>query len=132
MPDWNIGRNDPCPCGSGQRYRDCHGALRPGGSELGEIARAGLAQGDFHRRCGEHDAAIAAYEAAIAAGSEHPGLLNNLGLSLQALGRLRRAADRYREANARQPDLLAAHANLGDVLSARHRYAEGAASYARA
>jgi len=21
-----IGRNDPCPCGSGQKYKRCHGA----------------------------------------------------------------------------------------------------------
>jgi hypothetical protein len=24
-----IGRNDPCPCGSGKKYKKCHGALRP-------------------------------------------------------------------------------------------------------
>ncbi|HFE66519.1 MAG TPA: hypothetical protein ENJ93_04570, partial [Chloroflexi bacterium] len=23
-----IGRNDPCPCGSGKKYKKCHG--RPG------------------------------------------------------------------------------------------------------
>ena len=22
-----VGRNDPCPCGSGKRYKNCHGAL---------------------------------------------------------------------------------------------------------
>ena len=22
-------RNAPCPCGSGKRYKDCHGALAP-------------------------------------------------------------------------------------------------------
>jgi preprotein translocase subunit SecA len=22
----NVGRNDPCPCGSGQKYKRCHGA----------------------------------------------------------------------------------------------------------
>ncbi|MBN1309664.1 MAG: SEC-C domain-containing protein [Chitinispirillaceae bacterium] len=22
-----IGRNDPCPCGSGKKYKKCHGAL---------------------------------------------------------------------------------------------------------
>jgi preprotein translocase subunit SecA len=22
----NIGRNDPCPCGSGKKYKKCHGA----------------------------------------------------------------------------------------------------------
>jgi len=23
-----IGRNDPCPCGSGKKYKHCHGALK--------------------------------------------------------------------------------------------------------
>ena len=22
-----IGRNDPCPCGSGKKYKQCHGAI---------------------------------------------------------------------------------------------------------
>jgi len=22
-----IGRNDPCPCGSGRKYKQCHGRL---------------------------------------------------------------------------------------------------------
>jgi len=21
-----VGRNDPCPCGSGRKYKQCHGA----------------------------------------------------------------------------------------------------------
>jgi preprotein translocase subunit SecA len=24
----HVGRNDPCPCGSGKKYKNCHGALR--------------------------------------------------------------------------------------------------------
>jgi preprotein translocase subunit SecA len=25
--DWDkTGRNDPCPCGSGRKYKNCHGA----------------------------------------------------------------------------------------------------------
>jgi preprotein translocase subunit SecA len=24
-PDWKGGRNDPCWCGSGQKYKKCHG-----------------------------------------------------------------------------------------------------------
>jgi preprotein translocase subunit SecA len=24
------GRNDPCPCGSGKKYKKCHGANEPG------------------------------------------------------------------------------------------------------
>jgi uncharacterized protein YecA (UPF0149 family) len=24
--DAKVGRNDPCPCGSGKKYKACHGA----------------------------------------------------------------------------------------------------------
>lgn len=24
---WHVGRNDPCPCGSGKKFKDCHGKL---------------------------------------------------------------------------------------------------------
>jgi uncharacterized protein YecA (UPF0149 family) len=24
-----VGRNDPCPCGSGKKYKKCHGANAP-------------------------------------------------------------------------------------------------------
>ena len=24
-----VGRNDPCPCGSGKKYKKCHGAGQP-------------------------------------------------------------------------------------------------------
>jgi len=27
VPDPRIGRNDPCPCGSGKKYKQCHGRL---------------------------------------------------------------------------------------------------------
>ncbi|WP_422386575.1 SEC-C metal-binding domain-containing protein [Candidatus Pantoea edessiphila] len=25
--NYKIGRNDPCPCNSGKKYKRCHGAL---------------------------------------------------------------------------------------------------------
>ncbi|MBW2362419.1 MAG: SEC-C domain-containing protein, partial [Deltaproteobacteria bacterium] len=25
-PQGKVGRNDPCPCGSGHKYKKCHGA----------------------------------------------------------------------------------------------------------
>ena len=35
-----IGRNDPCPCNSGLKYKKCHGASVPGdsGDEIGVAA----------------------------------------------------------------------------------------------
>jgi preprotein translocase subunit SecA len=37
-----IGRNDPCPCGSGQKFKKCHGAVLEddGGGDGGEDATA--------------------------------------------------------------------------------------------
>ena len=122
-------RNDPCPCGSGRRYKDCHGALR---HAVDELLEAQLREGDAQRRRGDHEAAIATYEAALASGGTHPALLNNLGLSLQALGKLEEASARYREALALEPDFVPAHANLGDVLRMQRRFAEAAESYTRA
>jgi hypothetical protein len=33
-----IGRNDPCPCGSGKKYKDCH--QKDGEAFLKKLARA--------------------------------------------------------------------------------------------
>jgi hypothetical protein len=30
-----IGRNDPCPCGSGQKFKKCHGAALEDENEAG-------------------------------------------------------------------------------------------------
>jgi len=27
-----VGRNDPCPCGSGKKYKQCHG-MQQGGAQ---------------------------------------------------------------------------------------------------
>ncbi len=88
--------------------------------------------GDFERRRGRHDQAVAAYRAALGTGFEHPALRNNLGLALQAQGRLDEATDAFAAATRLQPDMAPAHANLGDALRARHRTAEAIASYRRA
>ncbi|MCA1757500.1 MAG: preprotein translocase subunit SecA [Bacteroidales bacterium] len=31
--DKKVGRNDPCPCGSGKKYKQCHGRVDSGGAE---------------------------------------------------------------------------------------------------
>ncbi|MEJ2753782.1 MAG: SEC-C metal-binding domain-containing protein, partial [Chloroflexota bacterium] len=36
-----VGRNDPCPCGSGKKYKQCHGRPDKGGPDgNGATARA--------------------------------------------------------------------------------------------
>jgi hypothetical protein len=39
----DVGRNDPCPCGSGRKYKNCHG--RPGaGTRIAEAGNGQAAQ----------------------------------------------------------------------------------------
>jgi predicted O-linked N-acetylglucosamine transferase (SPINDLY family) len=202
MVTGEVRRNDPCPCGSGKRYKDCHGALQraartapvgpPTAAAQKAVARTQFANGqrelalasarravaldsldaeawtivglcleatepeaahaaweqaialvprdaephfrigDYHRRRGNHAAAVAAYRAALAAGSQHPVLLNNLGLALREQGELDAAAECFATAGERQPDLAAAHANLGDVRRLQQRFADAVAAYTRA
>lgn len=189
-----VRRNAPCPCGSGKRFKDCHGSLAAAEAPTDAKARARLALargdhsaaassalhateanpqdpeawnllglclersdpdaaraaweraaglaphdaeahfriGDFERRRGRHQAAIAAYRAAIAAGSRHPVLLNNLGLSLRSVGRFDEAERLFAEAARSTPELAQAHANLADLLRERHRFREAMQSYTRA
>ena len=35
-----LGRNDPCPCGSGRKYKKCHGELAQGRQSPGNITEA--------------------------------------------------------------------------------------------
>src|SRR6266700_610371 len=193
MATGEVRRNDPCPCGSGKRFKDCHGRLAPTPAlpaDDKELARTHLTRGDretaassarraverdpgdveawnllgisleavepdaaraaweravalapgepeahfrigdFERRRGGHEAAIAAYRAALATGSRHPVLLNNLGLSLQAQGRLDEAAKSFGEAVEREPALALepdapdALVNLAASLTAESQYAQ--------
>ena len=70
-----VGRNQPCPCGSGKRYKECHGAI-----ELPSAASG----------------------PAVADRSWLPQVMH-AALRAQKSGRLREAAEGYRRALAAQP-----------------------------
>ncbi|MEP7183944.1 MAG: SEC-C metal-binding domain-containing protein, partial [Betaproteobacteria bacterium] len=46
-------RNAPCPCGSGRRYKDCHGALAAASPTT---TTAAIAEAHFHRGNAARDA----------------------------------------------------------------------------
>jgi protein O-GlcNAc transferase len=226
-----VARNAPCPCGSGKRYKDCHGSIErpaPGPLSVDELlrrarfaleagqlsgaaalldsaiglapdradlvrerarvqwlagdanaaatCRAALARapadtaawnllgeilhpgdapaaerawaealrldphdaealfhhGNRHRERGEHDAAIDHFERALARRPGHPGVLNNLGLALEARGQLERAEGCYRDALRAHPRYADAHANLAALLFRQKRYREAVAAYEQA
>ena len=131
-------RNAPCPCGSGRRYKDCHGALAPGSGEASasRSGDAGSAEADFVagnelRRRGELAAAIERYELALKRTPAHPGVLNNLGLALEAHGQRQRAEACYRDALAADPRHVEATANLARLLADDERFGESADAYDR-
>src|SRR2546426_10349855 len=37
-----VGRNDPCPCGSGKKYKKCHGAEEGSGTQARPAAPHGV------------------------------------------------------------------------------------------
>jgi len=121
-----TGRNDPCPCGSGKRYKHCHGAEAAPGADA--QARQGLAA---HQR---NDLATAerAYREALTAAPEHPLALHYLGVVLYQQRRLAEAfplLDRAAELVPHEPEF---HNNRGLALAAAQRDAEAIAAYRRA
>jgi Flp pilus assembly protein TadD len=71
-------RNDPCPCGSGKRYKQCHGSLAaPGATRpLRDVLAAGI---DAHQR-GDRKAARREYEEALRLDAESAVALHYLGV----------------------------------------------------
>jgi tetratricopeptide (TPR) repeat protein len=131
-----AGRNDPCPCGSGKRYKQCHGAIgtaRPAAQPATPASAAALAQQGLsaHQR-GDLDGAERAYRAALARESEHPLALHYLGVVHHQRGRHADALpllERAVSLVAQEPEF---HNNLGLVLAALDRNDAAADAYRRA
>ena len=76
-------RLDPCPCGSGRRYKDCHGSLQnPNAQEVRALNLEGLE----HQGRLEIDAAIACFRKAIELAPSTPESHLNLALVLLLSG----------------------------------------------
>ena len=92
--------------------------LEPGGDR----PRARLLDGILLAREGHVDQAIEVFERLRDDYPEMPEPWNNLAVLFAVKGRLLDARDALEEALAREPDLAAAHANLGDVYAALARH----------
>jgi tetratricopeptide (TPR) repeat protein len=128
-----IGRNDPCPCGSGRRYKQCHGAaraaaLQPNALSPDELAARGL---QAHER-GELDAAERDYRAALAATPDHPLALHYLGVIHYQHNRISDALPLLERAVSLVPEEPEFHNNLGLALAAADRTDDAIAQYGQA
>jgi predicted O-linked N-acetylglucosamine transferase (SPINDLY family) len=109
-------RNDPCPCGSGKRYKHCHGSESPPTDgyvapdpSLGplEAARTAL-------RAGRHADAVAILESAGVERGADPAALRLLGEALRPLDAARSRAC-WERVVAGAPDDAEANFFLGDL-----------------
>jgi Flp pilus assembly protein TadD len=119
-----TGRNDPCPCGSGRRYKHCHGAA----DSPDALAKQGL---DAHQR-GEVAAAERLYREALATAPEHPLALHYLGVALYQQKRPAEALPLLDRAAALVPAEPEFHNNRGLALEALGRLADAIGAYRRA
>jgi tetratricopeptide (TPR) repeat protein len=155
-------RNDPCPCGSGLRFKECHGKL----DSVGPPTTARIELALAHHRRGQVDEAERLYRevlrdepgnaiathysgmvawhrgdrveaerlmrAALVADASVPDFHNNLGLLLRDTQRLDEAIACYRRTLEVDPRWLEAFNNLGLALEATGRHDEAIAAYREA
>ena len=155
-------RNEPCPCGSGRRYKDCHGRIDSGPASIESLVRRAL---EAHER-GRIDEAQSAYgeilereprhavathysgmiawqrgdtaraetlmRASIAADASVADFHNNLGLLLRETGRAKEAVDCLRRAIGLAPAWGQARGNLGLALESAGAWPDAIATYREA
>jgi tetratricopeptide (TPR) repeat protein len=136
-----IGRNDPCPCGSGKRYKQCHGAVGAAPPATGLSVPASnpilspdalTARGMQSHQRGDIDAAERDYQAALAAAPNHPTALHYLGVIHYQRNRIAEALPLLERAVTLQPEEPEFHNNLGLTLVAADRTTEAIAHYRQA
>ena len=128
-----TGRNDPCPCGSGRKFKHCHGALAaastaPAAASPDALARDALAA---HQR-GDLDAAERGYRDALTLAPDHAMATHFLGVALYQRGRIDEAMPLLRAAVLAVPEEAEFHNNLGLALAAADRNEEAIDEYRRA
>ena len=110
-------RNAPCPCGSGRRYKDCHGALTTPVDQLAAILQQALAA----QQAGRAADAIAGYEQALALAPTHFDALHMLGVAHFQRGEFERALALIERALAQRPADEGARHNHALVVNALDR-----------
>ena len=120
--DSEVRRTDPCPCGSGKRYKECHGALQPAPVAASRpSARELLAQGRF-----DDAARSARHEIELDAANADAWIV--LGLSVEATNP-DAALAAWQKAGALAPVQPEAHFRIGDFRRRRGEYGAAIAAY---
>ena len=109
-----VGRNDPCPCGSGRKYKHCCGAVAAA-TPADEAQRLTDAADDLRAR-GKPQESVALYRRALALDPRSAEAHNNLGNAFVELGKPAEAAECYRAALAPSEANAVILCNLANAL----------------
>lgn len=128
-------RNDPCPCGSGKRFKQCCGAIAEGQAGNAPAAAPSPLQ-EFNRalqlhQSGHLEQAEALYRQVLQAEPEHAEAIHFLGLIAHQTGKGEVAAELIDRAIRLNPTSQM-HTNLGVVLQSLQRMDAAVESYRRA
>ncbi len=126
-----IGPNQPCPCGSGKKYKKCHGspATARSGSPAPPSADEHLARGRQLQAAGRLPEAEAQVQAALRAAPTRAGAWLALGALAEQAGDLEVAAQCYERLVEHHPQLARGHLALGNVQVRRFALEEARRSY---
>ena len=140
MTTSKIGRNDPCPCGSGKKFKHC---CEQTGTAANRMAPRQPVSSDFNPQhalqtaMAQHQAgsllqAEALYKQVLQTLPNQPDALHLLGLISKQKGDLKTAAQLMRKALAVNPNYVEAYVNLGATLQEQNNLSEAADCYRKA
>jgi tetratricopeptide (TPR) repeat protein len=117
------GRNSPCPCGSGKRYKDCHGAFAQTADSppLDDAIRRELDAALAAQKAGRYAEAIALYEAVVEREPRNFDALHMLGVAHYQVNDFPRAYEKVRAALSIMPNDAGARVNL-ELIEAALEY----------
>jgi tetratricopeptide (TPR) repeat protein len=135
-PPAKVGRNDPCPCGSGRKYKHCHAAAEsaaraPAAAEARAV-QAALARAAQARAAGRAADALQVLQQAASAWPQHAAVQLELGRLLLAAGRPQQALPVLEQAAAAQPASGDARLQHGMALEQLGWHAQAAEAYREA
>jgi tetratricopeptide (TPR) repeat protein len=130
-----IGRNDPCPCGSGKKFKQCCEAT--GAAPIQSLAnnfspQQALQIGMSQHQSGNLAQAEILYKQVLQNNANQPDALHLLGLISKQKGDLKTAAQLMRKALNFNPNYVEAFVNLGATLQEQAQLDDAADCYRKA
>ena len=120
-----TGRNDPCPCGSGKKYKRCCLAQ----DQAAEHATVSAQRAALDAQRAEHRAHLQHYRAALMPEADELTAASNAVIELVHAGKLDEAEQAARDLLVRYPEVHDGYDRLGMVHEARGENQQAAQCY---